>query len=153
MNFLHTRPRGLWVPPTVVTGAGTSIAAFSYYPSAELVDAVLALAYMAFSVPADFTTLVKASIVVIPGGTGDLRRSGLTTYGANGQVYTTHTGVITVGVVAVVINQLFEIDITSTLASLAAGDYVGVEMTRSSVDAADTVNATVHCLGLWIEYY
>jgi len=105
-----------------------------------------------FRVPSDFHQLVRARVVVVPLGTGDLRRGVETDFGACAEVYTTHSDSIAAGQVAVTINQLTCLDINAALDGIAAGDHVGVAFTRYGSDVLDTVNANVHVIMFWMQY-
>jgi hypothetical protein len=152
LNFLHTRTRGLWVPATMGTGVNVVVPShYNQYPSVELVNGQNNQAYMGFAIPVGATILSKAVVVLIAAGSNNLNRSVLSEYAANGEAYNTHTSTIAAGLVAVTSGQIKEDDISSALADLTAGDRVGIQYARITV--GDTVAASVHVLGVWIEYY
>lgn len=105
-----------------------------------------------FRVPSDFHALVRARIVVVPLGTGDLRRGVETDWGACGEVYNTGSDSIAAGQVAVTLNEMECLDIDAALTGIAAGDHVGVAFTRYGSDPLDTVDAAVHVIMFWMQY-
>ena len=90
-------------------------------------------ARISFLVPYDFTAIVEAVILVIPGATQaaadwDLQAN----FGSAGQPYTVHTtgeGAVTFNVVA---GQLFEVQVANMLALIVAGDRGGVDLLVST---------------------
>ena len=80
-----------------------------------------------FFVPWDFRALAEAALVIIPTTTDAVNDIDIySDYGRIGEAYNTHTGTDEASTYNTVANQLFEIDITALLASLDAGDYVGI---------------------------
>ena len=82
-----------------------------------------------FYVPLDFVSLTAAVIVVIPTATQAAADWDLASrYGAVGEAYNIHTGANTTTTYNVTNNQLYGVDISGLLASIAAGDYVIVSL-------------------------
>jgi hypothetical protein len=107
--------------------------------------------------PNDYQEIVRVSIILVPGGTGNLRRRVATNWGqiGSGEVYNSDAGAIAAGQVAVTLNHVEIIDITASFVGVGAmgpGDQVGVQFTREGNNANDTVNADVYLLGLRIQY-
>jgi len=88
--------------------------------------------------------------LIIPGGTGDLRRSVSASCHAPGEVYNTHSDVIAAGQVAVVVNVDTQVSVLAALTGATAGDIAGIEFTRHGSHASDTVGATCYFLGILI---
>jgi len=105
-------------------------------------------------IPMDFTELVTAEVIIVPGGTGNLRRSVSTNWGkiCSGENYNTSTDSIAAGEVVVTISDLACIDIADAFTGIAAGDSVGVEFTREGSHANDTVNADCYLIGFRLQY-
>ena len=121
-------------------------------PSVGLADAQTNAARISFAVPSFFVSLTKAVVIVVAEGSGNCRRSVNARYGASGQAESTHTGNIAAAEIALTSGQIFEDDISSTLASLAAGDYAGIYWEREGAHANDTVGAKVHVVGILLEW-
>jgi hypothetical protein len=107
-----------------------------------------------FYVPSDFQEMVRAQVFIVPGGTGDMRRSVDTNYGkvCINEDYNTHVDNIAAGEVSVSISDLECIDISAALTLLGHEDLVGVDFTRHGNHANDTVNADCYCLGFRLQY-
>lgn len=105
-------------------------------------------------IPMGFQELVRAQVVVVPGGTSNMRRSVSTNFGkiCADETYNIHTDGIAAGEVAVTINELECIDISAALTGIAIGDIIGVEFTRAGSHANDTVNADCYLLGFRLQY-
>ena len=123
------------------------------YASVLMTDGLEMTVRQTFVIPTNLTTITTAVIVVIPEGTGNLRRSVATTFAglcANEQ-FDTHSDTIAEGNVAVTDDEVECLDITGALTVATGGDIVGMEFTRHGDDALDTVNANVHYLGVYME--
>mgnify|MGYP001599690786 CR=1 FL=1 len=93
-----------------------------------------------FYVPLDFASLTAAVIVVIPKATQALANWDIrSTYGAVGEAYNIHTGSNTAATYNVTNNQLYGVDISGILASIAAGDYVSITLEQGT----DTHNVDI----------
>lgn len=136
----------LFIPaPDPDTNVGT-------HPAMRLVDGQDVTVRIEFLVPNNFSSIEAAEIILVPGGTGNLRRSVSTNYGACGESYNTHSESIAAGEVAVTANQIECLDISAALTGIAAGDYVGIEFTRHGSAAEDTVDADCYFLGFRFRY-
>lgn len=134
-----------------VPNPSTSIGA---HPAELLTDGLEVMSRFNLYVPAEFQELVRAQIIIVPGGTGNLRRSVATNFGkvCSGEDYNTHTGSIAAGEVAVTVNDIECLSIVAALVGIAAMDLVGVEFTRHADHANDTVNANCYLLALRMQY-
>jgi len=122
------------------------------FVSVVLADAADVTVRFNLRVPSDFHELVRARVVVVPLGTGNMRRGVETDFGACSEVYNTHTDSIAAGQVAVTVNQLTCLDVNDAFTGIAAGDHVGVAFTRYGSNALDTVDANVHVVDFWMQY-
>jgi len=123
----------------------------SYFRGTDLADCGDTNAFFKFRVPSDFTTLLFAVVVVVPGGSGNMRCNWHSTYGGCGQVYTTHQQSQGNHLEAVTLNEYECIDVSNVLTLLAAGDIVGLRFNRDcNID--DTVDALVTALMFYAEY-
>lgn len=102
--------------------------------------------HAAISVPHDFVTLVKLSVFFIAFATETIQFDFTTSYAAAGTDKDTHTGSLLNQSVSATDDFIYEFDITSTVASLAADDILGVETSKDSGD-----NSTQY-LGVLLEY-
>jgi len=97
--------------------------------------AAAGVGYLSFNVPYDFAILTSAKLVLIGGATGGTENIDYDLqYAAVGEAKNTNTGSDTTTTYNVTLDQLFEIDLSSQLGSLAAGDIVGVKITNNSVN-------------------
>ena len=123
------------------------------HPAYTLTDGLDKTIYAQLYVPDDFSSLTSASIVVVAGGTGNLRRSVSTNFGdVCSENYNTHTDSIVAGQVAVTASRLTCLDISDALTGLGAGDLVGIQFTREASNVNDTVNADCYYLGVLFVY-
>jgi hypothetical protein len=121
------------------------------HPTVQMVDAQETTVYQSFVVPYAITSIVEAYVVVIPDGTGNLDWQCTTDFGtiAAGEQYNASSD-STTGTTAVTNGEIEGINISAALTGAAAKDLVGITFMRDGNDAADTVNAAVHYLGIWI---
>lgn len=127
------------------------------HPATLLTDGLAVVDRIDMHIPMKFQELVRAQVVLVPGGTGNLRRSVATDWGmvGSGEVYNSDSGAIAAGQVAVNLNHLEYIDISAAftgVAPVAQGDQLGIEFTRHGNHANDTVNADCYLLGVRIQY-
>ena len=98
----------------------------------------------------------SVKVAVIPLGTGDLAWYTTSVFAGSGETYTTNTDAQgsdgTPQTTAVVADKMTEIDVTDSFTGAATGDYFGLQFVRDGNDAADTVGATVHILGVRVTY-
>ena len=97
-----------------------------------------------FYIPDDFTTLSEAKIVVRPDATETVTYDLAANFAAAGEAYTTHSDSVADATQAVTINVLAELDASTTLTGVAAGDYVGLRF------ESDT--NIIFVIGLMIKY-
>lgn len=132
-----------FVPVTSTTGG--TMTAKGDFPACSLDNGHKA--HIAFKVPHDFSSITSAEIIVIPGSTkADANWDIYSDYGAVGQVYTTHSETRDDATYNITANQIIAIDIEPILQSLAADDYVGINLTVSEVAA------TAYVLGIRFKY-
>jgi parallel beta-helix repeat protein len=127
------------------------------HPAELLTDGLAVISRFNVVIPMAFQELVRASIVLVPGGTGNLRRSVATDWGmvGSGESYINDSGAIAAGQVAVTLDHVELLDITAAFAGaapIAQGDQVGVNFTRDAANALDTVNANCYLLELRLQY-
>ncbi len=97
-----------------------------------------------FVIPADFTSLVEAVILIIPDASETVQWDLDASVAAVGEDYNSDTRQALNETKAVTINDLTELDISGQLTGLAASDYVGVRF------QSDT--NTLRIVGLRIKY-
>jgi len=147
----YTQLPFIFIPvPNPSTNIGT-------HPAEQLTDGLEVTSRFNLYVPMEFQELVRSHVIIVPGGTGNLRRRVATDWGqiGSGEIYNTDSGAIAAGQVAVNVNHTEQIDITAALtgvAPIAPADIVGVEFTREGNNVNDTVNAICYLLGLVMEY-
>ena len=84
-----------------------------------------------FFIPDNFGSLIDAVVFVSDTGLGTRAVSITTDYAAPGESYNNHSGSVTPSEAAVPADQIAELSFASALASLAAGDVLGVAVTAS----------------------
>lgn len=123
------------------------------YASVVMPNSYVTVVRQTFMIPKDIASVDTAAVVVIPDASGNLRRSVATNFGllCAGEQYDTNTDSIAIGQVAVTNGEIECIDITAALTGATAEDLVGIEFTRDAEDALDTVEDTVHYIGVWVK--
>ena len=156
-----TTPKGRATTPTVallhdrffqVTDPDGTV---DNYPCLDLPDNADTTINAIFVIPNKMVAIVYVEAIIIPGGTGNLRRSVASDYGNIGsEAYNAHSGSIPIGQAAVTADRLEAIDITAAfdVAALAGGDAAGLTFTREAVNILDTVDADCYYLGIRIRY-
>jgi hypothetical protein len=104
-------------------------------------------AYITFNVPSDYSSITTAIVAVIPtaaqsAANWDLKAD----YAAIGQADTTHEETNTGSTYNVTDQQLFSVDVSGILGSLAANDYVGIRLSQK------TSGHNVDVLGVYFKY-
>ena len=119
------------------------------YAAITLTDGDDIMIRLTFGVPDSLYSLGHVYVVVVPGGTGNLRY-GVDTDWADPCVedYTANTDSIAATEVAVTQNKVTCIDVTAALTGVALSDVVGLEFTRYGSHGNDTVNADCYYLGV-----
>lgn len=119
----------------------------------QMLDGVDTTILMDFTLPLDFNiTTWSVDVLLIPGGTGNLRRAVTTDFGliCAGEAYNANQDTIAAGEVAVTANEVECLDITAALTGSTPLDLVGMEFTRYGSHANDTVNAVCYFVGVVI---
>ncbi len=152
-NGVDTRVHELFVP---VPNPSTNIGA---HPAEQLTDGLDVVSRFNLKIPEDFQELVTCQALVVPGGTGNMRRSVSCEWGKVGtDVYNQDSGAIAAGQVAVTVDVLELIDIAAALVGTVSGvpvpvnNAVGVVFTREASNVNDTVDADCYLLGLRLRY-
>ena len=124
------------------------------HPATLLTDGLAVMDRLDMYVPADFVELVRAQMIIVPGGTGNLRRSVATDWGKIcSEVYNADSDALADDTnVAVTINVLECVDISGALDDIAAMDEVGIAFTRHGENALDTVDANCYLLKFRMQY-
>lgn len=98
--------------------------------------------YFNFIVPNDFSSLTGAKVVIIPDTTETIQWDITVDVAAVGENYNIDTRTGTNESLAVTVDDMTEIDISSHLTGLTAGDYVGVNF-QSDTDFIKTIGARI----------
>ncbi len=127
------------------------------HPCEQLTDGLEVVSRFNVCIPLNFQEMVSCHAVVVPGGTGNMRRSVATDWGeiASGESYNIDSGAVAEGNVAVTGTQVEGIDIAAAFVGVGAlgpGDIVGVAFTRHADDVLDTVDADCWLLGIRMRY-
>lgn len=124
------------------------------HPAVTLTDALTEIVYHQFLIPSDFTILTAATIFLVAGGTGNMVYTVITNWGeiCSAENYNTHADSIPITTMAMTVNQISCMDIMSALTGVAAGDLVGISLTRFGGHVSDTINANCAYLGIRVAY-
>ena len=99
-----------------------------------------------FKCPHDFTSITSAEIIIIPEDTNANADIDIASdYGAAGEAYNTHSGSDAATTYNLTQNQIYALDVSGILGSLAANDHVGI-----TLDEKDT--NTIHVIGFRLRY-
>lgn len=145
---VYTQLPTIFVPvPNPSTNIGT-------HPAEQLTDLLEVVSRFNLCVPSGFQELVTCQAIIVPGGTGNMRRSVATNWGeiASGEAYNAGSDSIAAGEVAVDVDQVEAIDIAAAFTAIAPGDMIGVAFTRHGDHANDTVGANCYLIGLRLRY-
>ena len=143
----------LTTPVEFFVGALDADATIGSFPAVSMADGASVAVYTYLLIPSNFQTFVKAEALVVAGGTGDMRRSVDTTFGAVGsETYNAASDSIAAGEVAVTTNLINAVDISAAFTGVAAGDLVGIKFTRVGNHANDTVGAVCYFIGVRLQY-
>ena len=148
INHLHDVACQIWVPVTQAKTGGVDavLVGKGNFAVANLTGAN-DRAIMNFFVPAEYSSLTSAEIIVIPKTTdGAVNWDLYSDYGAVGQAFNTHDESDLVTTYDVTADQLFAVDASGVLTSLAANDFVGLQLLLG--DAADDL----YVIGALIKY-
>lgn len=147
---LSSRTRRFLVQPFQKQDPGGAPDYWHLQPGLYMRDAADLSAFGYFFVPVDFVSGLTVKAVVIPALNGDIYSTLNVYYAAAGETYSTHSATHAANATTVAQNKINAIKSTS-LASLAAGDYVMLEFARTATDPQDTL-ADVYFLGFLVEY-
>ena len=122
------------------------------HPSMIMLDGEETIIRQSFYIPSGITTVDTAVVVVIPDGNGNLDWEADTNFGllcAHEQYDANPDS--TTGTTTVTDGEIECIDISAALTGATASDLVGIEFMRDGDDGADTVNADVHFIGIYVK--
>ena len=123
------------------------------FPAVSMTDGADITAYTYMLIPTNFQAFVSADLLIVAGGTGDMRFSIDTTWGGAGtETYNSASDNIAAGQIAVTLNLINSIDISAALTGVAAGDLVGIKFIRLAANVLDTVGAVCYMVGVRLKY-
>jgi hypothetical protein len=120
LEHLHDRQSTIWLYPNSKDFAEAGV--FGIWPYDDL--AAAQVLHFTWCVPDDFDAIVEAAIIGIADATETIQGDIYTEYGASGEVYNTHSESDLNQTLDVTQNCLYELDVSSALSGIAAGDYV-----------------------------
>ncbi len=151
-NMAYLKIKEIWVPVTSFdpNGGGTAappnMIVFTTFPVGAL-TALNAYAEMVFKCPPDFLAIIEAKIVVIVGASQASANWDIyATFGAIGESYNANTANNTATTYNVTANKIYGVDASGILASMAAGDFVGLKILES------TTGHDCSVLGFYLKY-
>ena len=119
------------------------------YAAARLTDDEDVLVQDNFQIEDSLVSFGHAYVLVIPGGTGNMRWSVSTNFADPcSEDYDAHTDSIAANDTAVTTDKVECIDVTAALTGVSLGDVVGLEFNRHASHANDTVDADCYYLGV-----
>ncbi len=120
----------------------------------QMADGIDSIIRFEVPIPREYQETVTAEILLVAGGTGDLRRAIATNWGQFGTAenYNVGTDSIAAGQVAVLVDDMTALDIAAAFTGIASEDWIGVEFTRGASNVADTVGANVYFVGFRMRY-
>ena len=155
-TYLANRTRRLWVPATECENVTDGTYENQVAQGWEMVDNKICACYGHFRLPADYSSGINITPVVIPNGTGDVYARMEAAYGAIGEAYNVHTynrGYTQItGAAANETDELSEIALTTWAFAPTNADYLCITFLRDSTGISDSVNATVYFVG-WVVIY
>jgi len=142
-----------WVQPHAVAGASATLATNDGAWGVAVLGSTTEEnhAYMTFAVPSDFASLTSLDIAVWSNNSANLRWSASSRHGALTQSQTAHSDSVAEATIPLTANTITALDCSTAVSSLAAGDFVGLQMTRHGDDALDTISA-LRIIGVLLEY-
>jgi len=117
-------------------GYGTELSYRSYHPL-YAIDANGDLADIGFYVPHDFTSLVEAVVVIRAAATATHRLDFIVDYGAVGENLNNHHETLYDQDFEWTNGLVYEIDLSAKMPDLAAGDFVGIDVSTLGVNTAN----------------
>lgn len=135
--------------------AGTLVTYASYAVAEGAADLDEPVAYFNMKVPDDFVSFGSVKAVWAAVGTGNMRWRLEAAYAAHGEGVVTHSDSPAHGETAIAVIATWYAQEPANpliLASLAAGDYIGIEVWRNGTHANDTIDTEVKLLGLLFTY-
>lgn len=134
-----------WIKVIDVSVVG-NINTHGKYPTKQL--AALGTGYFSFFVPTDIQAVKEVVIRFIPTTSGTMNYTANTTYAAVGEDEALNSSTLSETNVAVVDDQISEIDVTALFSDVDAQDQVGVELVIDSL----TTTTSIEVLGLYFKY-
>lgn len=139
---LPSATKEFFVPATFGTDPQKKGEYAGYY-----IDAAADIACITFYAPNDFSTIIDAVVMVIAEATATQRLNLNSNYAAVGELSDAHAESVSDVDTVMVVNTVYEIDISGILTALAAGDYVGVR-----VSGDGTNEPTLQVVGVRFRY-
>ena len=124
------------------------------HPALVLTDGSDITARFELLIPMEFEELVRAQVIIVAGGTGNMRKS-INVHSATictSSNYNAWPKSITGAEVAVTIDDLECIDISDALVYASAGHIMGIEFIREGSHVNDTVGADCYLIGFRMQY-
>ncbi|KKK71350.1 hypothetical protein LCGC14_2914780, partial [marine sediment metagenome] len=155
---VHTNiTRELWIPAIGGNVTGGALVTFGKYAlvsgGANANEPIISFSVQ---VPEDFLTFGSVKLVWVSSpAAGNMYWRITAQYAAVGEINNTHTDTPGFGVTATGGTNIFNLQEPANplaLASLAVGDYIGMELNRQGANGLDTLDATAYVMGLLFTY-
>ena len=140
--------------PFINVLAGNPDAFIGTHAVQQMADGIDSTIRFELPIPREYQETVTAEILLVSGGTGDLRRAVATNWGQFGTAenYNAGSDSIAAGQIAVTVDDMTALDIAAAFTGIASEDWIGVEFTREASNVADTVDANVYFVGFRLRY-
>ena len=147
-NGTDTRLPEIFMPVTDPDGT------IGEHPCIVLTDGADTTLRFQIPTPMEFQELVRARVLIVAGGSGDMQWSTVTNYGrvCTTDHYNARSDAETDQTTAVLINDMSCIPVNASLDGLLAGDLVGFRFIRRATQPGDTVDADCYFLGFRLQY-
>ncbi len=124
------------------------------HPALVLTDGSDITARFELLIPMEFVELVRAQVIIVPGASGNMRRS-VNVHSATictDSDFDSWPDSIAAGQVAVAFEHLECLDISEALTWASAAHAMGIEFTREGSHVNDTVDADCYLIGFRLQY-
>lgn len=148
--------RELFLPAFNDSDVDATLANHGRYSVVELTDGVDSVMYFIFKVPDDFVSFTSLELVWgATAAAGNLSWAITASYGAAGESYLVHSDAVAPGRTATGGTNSLNVqepENVLTLANLAIGDYLGIQLIRDATNVLDTLDVFVKVYGLLFTY-
>ena len=151
-DSIANRTRTLFVPAVGCYNATDASQQNCEGPGWNMADTKECRAFGFLYCPSDYVSSMTVNGIMDPRGTGNAYVQMDVGYGALGEAWNNHTDSQGPTAEAVTNQQRDRMTTATSLANLAAGDYINLKFTRFGDNVLDTVGAIVYFVGFLVSY-